>query len=292
MSQNFFGRFLVETGIITEDVLRGALKYQRGTNRRLGDLAVTKGYMSEAQAQEVFQIQKEEDLPFGKIALEKKLIKKRQLEDLLFTQTVNSVYLGQALLHQGHISSDQLCVLLGEFCEHETSRRRNVKYLMEGHKENTVLTAFVEAVEKALFRLTGQEAKLDDVTEDAVVDDVRAGATLHMDFKDGGEVSGVVYFPEPAARAMAVVGGGKGNGLPQRACLKGCREMFSVVRKYLLGALEDRGLPVRKSAIRTLWGSEAATAPSPRGVDLCFQAPDGPVWARLAYLPAQGSPAK
>ena len=57
MAKKRIGDLLVETGLITEEQLEDALSYQKQTKKRLGDTLIAKGYITEQQLIEVLEFQ-------------------------------------------------------------------------------------------------------------------------------------------------------------------------------------------------------------------------------------------
>ncbi|MGN0436839.1 MAG: chemotaxis protein CheX, partial [Wujia sp.] len=93
----YFGKYLQDAGVITEEQYNEIIEANRNARVKMGLLAVTEGYMTQAQAEEVNQLQSAMDARFGDIAVEKKylteeqvsaLLKKQGDSYLLFIQTV------------------------------------------------------------------------------------------------------------------------------------------------------------------------------------------------------------
>lgn len=93
----YFGKYLQDAGVITEEQYNEIIEATRNARVKMGLLAVTEGYMTQAQAEEVNQLQSAMDARFGDIAVEKKyltedqvsaLLKKQGDSYLLFIQTV------------------------------------------------------------------------------------------------------------------------------------------------------------------------------------------------------------
>ena len=126
VSYKFFGTYLLQQGVVTQEQLDDALKFQEKSNRRIGEMAVEKGLLSPEQVEEIFREQKIVDAPFGAIALQKKLLRQAELDDLLFSQAVQSTHLGEALLFRGYLTPEQFGRELRKFKEQEKARHESL----------------------------------------------------------------------------------------------------------------------------------------------------------------------
>jgi len=74
MFGQLFGKYLVQKGLITNEDYRGLIQKQLDAKPKIGTIAVAEGLMTEAQTEQVNQLQKLYDRRFGDIALEKKFL--------------------------------------------------------------------------------------------------------------------------------------------------------------------------------------------------------------------------
>ncbi len=97
MVEYILGNYLVETGKISANQLQTVLYKQDSVRVKLGLIAVTEGFMTTEQAEEVNEIQAIRDMRFGDIAVEKgyltdeqvgKLLKEQGNTYLMFVQTL------------------------------------------------------------------------------------------------------------------------------------------------------------------------------------------------------------
>ncbi len=86
MFGQLFGRYLVEHGVLTEDVLKDVLEEQSKIRVRLGVIAVADKLITPEQADEINRIQAEEDKRFGDIAVQKGYLTSEQVDGLLAKQ--------------------------------------------------------------------------------------------------------------------------------------------------------------------------------------------------------------
>lgn len=93
----YFGKYLQDVGVLTEDQYKDIIETNRTARVKMGTIAVTEGYMTAEQAEEVNRIQAMQDARFGDIAVSKgyltddqvmTLLKKQGDSYLLFVQTV------------------------------------------------------------------------------------------------------------------------------------------------------------------------------------------------------------
>lgn len=93
----FFGKYLEEKGILTNEQYNLILSDNKNSKVKLGLLAIESGFMTEDQAEEVNMLQQMQDRRFGDIAVEKgyltdeqvgTLLKKQGDEYLLFVQAL------------------------------------------------------------------------------------------------------------------------------------------------------------------------------------------------------------
>ena len=71
MVESIIGSYLVDSGRITQQQLRAALDKMDAVRVKLGLIAVSEGFMTFAQAEEVNRLQAICDKRFGDIAVEK-----------------------------------------------------------------------------------------------------------------------------------------------------------------------------------------------------------------------------
>ncbi len=104
----YFGKYLQDIGIISEDVYLDIIEATRKNRVRLGIIAVSEGLMSEEQADEVNRIQAQQDKRFGDIAVEKGYLTDSQVGELLKKQGDSYLLLVQELLERNILSLDEI----------------------------------------------------------------------------------------------------------------------------------------------------------------------------------------
>lgn len=114
------GQVILESGVITENQLQGALSYQEEWGGKIGEILIEKGYISEQILKDFLNLQvsmnssatwasphKKENL-LGEIMLASKVITDDQLGEALEYQKESGGKIGQILIDMGYISEPAL----------------------------------------------------------------------------------------------------------------------------------------------------------------------------------------
>jgi len=99
-----FGQFLHESGVITFDDIVRARRLQRQRNRRIGERAREKGWLSAADIEVILILQEHTLLRFGDIAVQRNYLTGEQLATLVKEQEDDYLFFGEALVEIGVIS--------------------------------------------------------------------------------------------------------------------------------------------------------------------------------------------
>ncbi len=100
----YFGKYLQDKGILTEQQYQEMLQEMKSARLKLGLLAIVNGIMTEAQAEEVNQLQQVQDRRFGDIAVEKGYMTEAQVESLLKMQGDQYLLCVQTLTEHGYLT--------------------------------------------------------------------------------------------------------------------------------------------------------------------------------------------
>jgi hypothetical protein len=242
---NFFGRYLLDKGIITPDQLAEAIAFQDESNRRIGDIAKERGYLSKTQIEFIFEEQKRVDRPFGAIALEHRLLTRGQLDDLLFTQTVLSTHLGEALLMKGFITPEQFSEELDLFKDEQRQREEALQRLLRDYAEHALYEAMIGAVCKAFLRIAGRSLKIGALCpREPQACDLRFEVRVRTAEK--GEVAGILFISRQSA-AEFLSGGNGGSAPPAHHCVQQFLEFMSVIERYFRQSCQQLDLHVEES---------------------------------------------
>ena len=93
----YFGKYLQDKEVITAEQYQELLEEIKSTRLRLGLLAVVNEMMTEAQAEEVNQLQQVQDRRFGDSAVDKGYLTEEQVSSLLKMQGDQYLLFVQAL---------------------------------------------------------------------------------------------------------------------------------------------------------------------------------------------------
>ena len=91
MIPKFFGQYLLEKQIINGKELVEAIEFQQKAKQKLGNVAITNGYISEKHAKKINLQQQSTDKMFGELALDGKYITQKQLDEIITIQQNNHV---------------------------------------------------------------------------------------------------------------------------------------------------------------------------------------------------------
>lgn len=100
----YFGKYLQDKGVITGEQYKEMLEEIKSARLRMGLLAIVNGMMTEAQAEEVNQLQQVQDRRFGDIAVDKGYLTDEQVGSLLKMQGDQYLLFVQALTDHGYLS--------------------------------------------------------------------------------------------------------------------------------------------------------------------------------------------
>ncbi len=236
---NFFGSFLIEKGIIEESALIDALRYQEDMNFRIGELAIQKGYLKPEHVEQIYAEQKNVDMPFGTLALTHRLLSRAQLDDLLFSQTVHSTHLGEALLVRGHLTQEQFDASLKEYNEMFQKRQEIVRETLRNFPDGIFCEAALNALDKTFIRFTHSDVKLGTICGDTSGLRFSFCCTVSLSLLDFRSLDVEVYFSEDVAGELA-----RPDTLPLQANQEPdpdiFADFFTIFQRYVHIALRDK----------------------------------------------------
>lgn len=108
MVSNILGNYLIENHVITLEQFRDVIIEQRRARVKLGLIAVAEGLMTQEEADNVNRLQAVMDKRFGDIAIEKGYLTEGQVEALLKKQGNAYLIFAQALENQDLLTVEQL----------------------------------------------------------------------------------------------------------------------------------------------------------------------------------------
>lgn len=107
MFTQFFGNYLLNSGLVSPEKLSEALGKLSETKLRLGVLAINAGIMTAAQVDKVHAEQQKVDKRIGEIMVDMGYATNEQIESLLKTQPSAHLLLGQTLVNDGVMTNTQ-----------------------------------------------------------------------------------------------------------------------------------------------------------------------------------------
>ena len=159
MSVKFFGQFLLERTIISPAQLLEAVKYQESRNRRIGEYAVQKGYLTKKDVDTILAEQKRTDMQFGELAVHLKILTPANIEELLTLQKNDHILLGEALIAKGFLTRDALDSALALFKQDQSQYIPGEVMIPEGIEHPLIIRDFVDLTEKMLLRVAHLRVK-------------------------------------------------------------------------------------------------------------------------------------
>lgn len=115
MVEHILGNYLLETGRISEAQLHSVLDKLDSVRVKLGLIAVSEGFMTFMQAEEVNRLQTVRDKRFGDIAVEEGYLTEDQIEKLLKAQGNTYLTFAQALVDEQIVKMEDLEQILEEY---------------------------------------------------------------------------------------------------------------------------------------------------------------------------------
>lgn len=115
MAVKFFGQFLVEQAVVSRDALLTAIELQDQKNLKLGEMALSMGYISSADIQRAHNAQMSRDMKLGDLLVEMGLLTELQLQDVITRQKNTHLYIGEALVQIGALTVEALQLHLEAF---------------------------------------------------------------------------------------------------------------------------------------------------------------------------------
>lgn len=137
MFSQYFGHYLLNSGLITAEQLKEAFEKQGTTHVKIGVMAVDEGYMTASQVEEVHEKQRQMDKRFGEIAVELGYLTDEQVNQMLSAQKQDHLILAQALVDQGFMTIEQYSSALSDY---------KVKHSLTDDKFEAIKSGDIEAL--------------------------------------------------------------------------------------------------------------------------------------------------
>jgi len=152
MFDRIFGEYLVEKGALKPEQLEVIQQDENHTRIKLGTIAVAEKLMSEAQADEVNQLQAITDRRFGDIAVEKGYLSEQQVMSLLKQQGNSFLHFVQSAIDNGFATLDSIDEYLGAYQDEQGYTYSDMDDLVSGdlNREINVLLPVVDPLYQRL----------------------------------------------------------------------------------------------------------------------------------------------
>nr|WP_312576207.1 chemotaxis protein CheX [Sedimentibacter sp.] len=131
MFTQFFGSYLLNNRIVSNENLKEALETSKNTRVKLGILAINAGYMTAEQVDEIHDIQATVDKRIGDIAVDMGYMTSSQVDELLASQNVGYLSLGQALVDKGFMTNVQFEQAVSNY-----KKDNKIEYLTNNAEQN------------------------------------------------------------------------------------------------------------------------------------------------------------
>jgi len=142
MFSQFFGNYLLETNKITAEQLNSCMDYIKCNRVRMGLLAETEGLLTREQANELNLLQKKSDKRFGDLAIEKGYLTSADIDYLLQQQGNPYLIFIQALQEEKVLSAEEIDDCMTSFQQDKGYSDSIIEAIKQGDIEN-ILPAFV-----------------------------------------------------------------------------------------------------------------------------------------------------
>ncbi|TVM19497.1 hypothetical protein DPQ33_03830 [Oceanidesulfovibrio indonesiensis] len=186
--QCFFGRHLVQTGIVNPKQLDRAISRQKQSNALLGRLAQEQKLLTPEQISAILERQQHDPRRFGELAVAMGFITGEQLETLLDNQANNHIYLGEALIKENILSRDALVAQLNIFQTLMLAHEEEISGILSRAQHGDALVSLYDITRTYFFRI-GFLAKAVRL-EQGIPNDIH-GAQVFMEQRSRGSLA---YF--------------------------------------------------------------------------------------------------
>lgn len=159
MVAKFFGEFLHSKKLINQEQLDQVLEVQKHSNKKLGELAVSTGMLTENCAQEINLRQQIENKFFGQIAIELGLLDENQIEELLLVQQKQRKYFGEILVELEILSQNEIDKQLHSHDQAQQQAYQKMLLSIKQYPFAQYVTEGIETVNRLFVRILHVKSK-------------------------------------------------------------------------------------------------------------------------------------
>lgn len=152
MFSQFFGNYLLNKGKITKAQFTSCMEYMRANRVKLGLIAESEGLLSRDQADELNHLQLQSDKRFGDLAIEKGYLTNVDISHLLQLQGNPYLIFVQALEENKIMNRDEVNKLVAEFQKEESFTNTTLEAIKFGDFDR-LLPAFVTTKNEGYLNL-------------------------------------------------------------------------------------------------------------------------------------------
>ena len=231
MVSSIVGNYLMEKGLLTGEQFRDILNEQQKVRVKLGLIAVAEGLMTQEEADRVNQLQAVMDRRFGDIAVEKSYLTEGQVNSLLKKQGNAYLAFAQAMENQQLMTIEQLeQILLDYRCENNFTA--SDMDALKSDDVDSILPLFLPVDSEAYYGIAGTAVR----TLMRLVDTGLYPDKAYIMQKTEDE-NGALQKVEGEKGFVSALGG-KGNALQFTASVFG-QEKFASVDEDALDAIGE-----------------------------------------------------
>lgn len=154
MFSQFFGNYLLENQKITAEQFSSCMDYIKANRVKLGLIAENEGLLSRAQADELNQLQQQTDKRFGDLAVEKGYLTESDVTYLLGRQGNPYLIFVQALEEKNILTREEINQAISDFKNSNGYSDDVLQAIQDGNIEG-ILPAFIPEENKKYIPLIG-----------------------------------------------------------------------------------------------------------------------------------------
>lgn len=144
MFSQFFGNYLLSKGKISKEQFISCMEYMRANRVKLGLIAESEGLLTRQQADELNRLQMQSDKRFGDLAIEKGYLTDADISHLLQLQGNPYLIFVQALEENHLMTRDEIAVCVGDFQREEGLTNTALEAIKCGDFDR-LLPSFIDA---------------------------------------------------------------------------------------------------------------------------------------------------
>ncbi len=196
MFEAYFGKYLEDQGIITEEQYQEVVVASQSAKVKLGLLAVAEGFMTEEEADEINDAQHKLDKRFGDIAVSRGYLTDSQVELLLKKQGDSYLLFVQAMVERNILTLEEIRDYVKEYKRAEKLSDLDVEAIKSGDVDkiipvllrnvtiSPVIKDYIALTARNIGRFIDRQFRIENIEiVDSVGSDFAAAQVLDGDYK-------------------------------------------------------------------------------------------------------------